>query len=181
MDLVVDIFKDIVDKVSKNVICKLQKADKDIKGVFYQHGHYVEIWNTLNTMENNKDDYRKKYPLIALIEDVRYRTNTDGFREANFDIIICYNTLNEGISKDRYKEIINPILMPIYDELIKQIGLSGKFANYTFPHDMITRPYFGVEQQKGSGTLANRGNIFSDILDAIEIRNMRLNLHNNNC
>lgn len=181
MDLVVDIFREIVSKVSKNITCKLQEVNKNIKGVFYEHGHYVEILNTLSNAENSPTRFDKKYPLIALIEDIRYRTSPNGFKEANFDLIICYNTIDMAVSQDRYKEVINPILIPIYDELIRQIGLSGKFANYTFPHDMITRPYYGVEQQKGNGTNANRGNIFTDMLDAIEIRNMRLNLYNNNC
>ncbi len=168
---VVEQFREIVAKTQDEVLEIIKAEDPEIKVLHYEHGHYDEIQATLEQFEKSAEHYNKKYPLIALFEDVAYRV-VDGVREARFTLIICFNSNREFKSKDRYEEVINPILMPIYNELIRQILDSGFYYGYKVDHEMIVRPYAGAESDKG-----NKGALFSDILDAIEMRNIRLKLY----
>lgn len=182
--LVVDVFRDIVKRMNSNkdLMCYLSDVtDGDIKELNYQHGHYQEITNTLIEYNESKDHYDKKYPLIALIEDVRYSYRDKMIDLPNLGIVICYKSEATFRSKDRYKEIINPILMPIYESLMMAIVDSGMVSNYTINHEMFVRPYYGASEDTANGTRKNRANIFNDILDCIEIRNMQLRLYEDVC
>lgn len=182
-ELIVDVIRGVVDSMNKDesLMCYLQKVSKgDIKELNYQHGHYQEIANTLLEYKDSYDFYEKTYPIIALFEDVRYSI-VNGIYEAQISLVIGYKSESTLRSKDRYNEVINPILLPIYETFKRKLYTSGKFMNYEFDHDMIVRPYYGVENPQGDGTKRNTANIFNDILDCIEIRNLRLKLYPNNC
>lgn len=174
MSSVVEQFRVIVGKVQENILADLAAEDPKIQNIHYEHGHYDEIQSTLEQFEKSREHYALKYPLVALFEDVPYRS-VDGVLEARFTIIICYDSDREYKSKDRYEEVINPILMPIYRELLRQIMDSGFYYGYKVDHEMIVRPYAGAQTPKG-----NNGALFSDILDAIEMRNIRLRLYPDN-
>lgn len=177
--LIVNTFDSIVKATEKAVLPEIRCIDNTIKKLNYQHGHYTEIHQTLRELTNTPNIFNEVYPLIALLEDIRYRTLNNGAKEAQFTIVICYTSTAERKSKDRYKAVIEPILMPIYKELINQTKISGLFLNYEIPHDMITRPYLGNPSIQNGGTKKNNANLFSDILDAIELQNIRVNIFNN--
>lgn len=173
---IVEIFGEIVGSTEAEVLPTLQAADPDISTLHYEHGHYSEIDQTLRQFDDARNFYNKKYPLIALFEDIA-ETVKNGYNEANLTIIICYSTKADYKSADRYEHVINPILEPIYKELLNQIKLSGYFMEYNVRHTKIVRPYWGAE-----GKYGNRENILSDFLDAIELRNIRLRVYpQSNC
>lgn len=181
--LVVDIFRDVVEqmKCNKGLMLYLSKqTNGDINTINYEHGHYAEIAKTLIEMNDSIEHYNKKYPLIALIEDNRY-IERNRLIEVNPTVLICYKSVDTFRSKDRHRDVINPILMPIYEELKKGLINSGKIANYTINHEMYTRPYYGQGVQGDGGIQRNDANIFSDILDSIELRNMNLKLYEDSC
>jgi|SRR5690606_9341475 len=172
MSHIVEIFRGVVSKVEANILAELQAKAPEIVTIHYEHGHYSEIDSTLIDYEKAPSFYNKKYPLVALFEDVAERDLGMGYREATFTIVICYSSDAQKKSADRYESVINPILEPIYKELLRQIKLSGMFMSYNIEHEKIVRPYWGVE-----GKFGNRANIMSDILDAIELRNIRLKVY----
>jgi len=172
---IVEAFREIVEKVEDNVLAKLQQYDANIQTVHYEHGHYAEIANTLINFDKSPDFYNKKYPLIALFEDIR-ETIKDDITTANLSLIICYSTKSEYKSADRYAEVIDPILEVIYDELIEQITTYPYFKGYDIPHSKIIRPYWGVE-----GKMGNRANIFGDFLDAIELNSLIIRYEKSFC
>lgn len=171
MSHLVEQFRDIVAKTQNVVLPKLVAVDPKIVTLHYEHGHYDEIETTLAQFEASRQHYNKKYPLIALFEDVLQRV-VNGITEVRFTLVICYNSDREYKSKDRYREVINPILMPIYEELLNQILESGLYYGYQVKHDMIVRPFAG-----GAGERGTKGALFSDILDAIEMRDIVLKLY----
>lgn len=178
MKLVTEIFKGIVDKTSEAVLPIIKCENKNISKLNYQHGHYAEIHQTLVQMNNGKR-YKEIYPLVALLEDLPYNDTTGtGTLEPRFTIVICYYSEIDYKSSDRVEKVIKPVLVPIYKELKKQILLSGEFSNYTIPHTMTVRPYYGTPENAAGGTKKNRANIFSDILDSIEMSNIQLKLYN---
>lgn len=171
----VDIFREVVQKVEGQVLEKLKVVDANIETVHYEHGHYTEIHETLRQFEESPAHYNKKYPLIALIEDIPAKVD-NGIKEYRYSVIICYSSRNDAKSKDRYAEVINPILNPIYEALIRNMLDSGYFMGYDIPHEKIIRPYMG-----SPGKMGNNANIFSDFLDAIELRNVRCKMNPPSC
>ena len=168
---VVEIFQEIVDATKTVVLPVLQTTDPNITTLHYEHGHYSEIDATLRSFDKSESFYNKKYPLIAVFEDIA-ETVKEGYNEAKLTIIICFSSNSEDRSGDRYQKVINPILEPVYKELLRQIRLSGYFMEYNVRHTKIVRPYWGVQGEYG-----NRANVFSDFLDAIEMRDVRLRVY----
>lgn len=172
MPHIVEIFRDdIMPKVEAETLPILQATHPEILTVHYEHGHYTEIDQTLRQLSQAKSFFNKRYPLVALFEDVA-ETRFTSEPEVRLTIIICHLTKTEYKSGDRYANVINPILEPIYKSLLRQILLSGKFMEYKVRHRKIVRPYWGLEGKHG-----NRGNIMSDTLDAIELQDLRLRVY----
>lgn len=172
---IVEMFADIVSRVESKVLPALQAIDANIETIHYEHGHYSEIDTTLRQFDKSGSFYNKKYPLIALFEDIK-ESVSDDTSIANLTLIICYSSKTEYKSEDRYQSVINPILEPIYNELVSQIKSFPYFRGYQFPHNKIIRPYWGVE-----GKYGNRANVFSDYLDAIELNGLKIKYEQNYC
>lgn len=169
MKAIVEMFREIVKKVEVKKLDYLKTINPSIKQINYQHGHYTEIHASLINYGKTLKYTEMKYPLIALFEDVSINT-VRGVQEARFSMLICYDSKSDIRSEERYKEVINLILYPLYNELIKQIMDSGYFIGYNVSHEMITHPYYGSDKRPGM-------NVFSDILDSVELRNIRLKLY----
>ena len=169
----VDVFEDIVTDVRTD-------ADKpvslDTDEPFYMHGHPLEIINTLSMKDKNDVHKFNKFPLITLFQDF---TEVIGENQAirssaELNIVIAMNTSQDYLAEERYDNTLRTVLYPLYDLLIKHIEQSGWFKDVgpgLVPHDKIDRLYWGR-----SGLYGNEGNIFNDYIDAIEIRNLQLEL-----
>jgi hypothetical protein len=164
----VEIMGEIVANVQNEILALLQSVDPNIVVIHYEHGHYVEIQETLAQFEDSQNHYNKKYPLVALFEDIVGKETKNG-TELRFSMIICYSTKSEYKSKERYQEVINPILKPIYEAIKRHMLESEYFYGYHISHEPIIRPYAG-----NKGKYGNTASIFSDYLDAIEMRNIKL-------
>lgn len=173
---IVQIMKEVVAKVEQKVLTTLQQVNSDIKTIHYEHGHYIEINTTLQERDASKSFFNKKYPLVALFEDIK-EVQKFGYKECSLTMVICFSTKEEYKSEDRYNDVIKPILEPIYLELLNQLQSHPDLMGYENPpHNKINRPYWGVPTKNG-----NIENIFSDFLDAIEINNLKLKYKDTNC
>jgi hypothetical protein len=176
---VVDIFPYIVDKVSENLIDQLQEAQGIITGVHFLVGHYTEIKARLQGLSKMQDGKFDRYPLVALFQDfVETRGNSGGYYgEVTLQMMILYHTNKDDYTEDRYEKVFKPILYPIYYELLRQINKSEYIVTQSvdkMAHDKIDRPHWGNPAMYG-----NDGYILSDVLDGIEIRNLKLTLKQN--
>lgn len=174
MIVIVDIFKEIVAKVSEALTPEFQKLDANISGVHYLHGHPLEIVDTLTQRDQTKAYKFKKYPLVALFQDFPETVTADDnpLREATLNLIIAKSTISEYTSGQRYEVNLKPFLYPIYTELLKQISLHPQILSYAperLPHTKIDRLFWGRQAVYG-----NEGNIGNDKLDALEIQNLKL-------
>lgn len=181
---IVDIFRDIVAATSAALLTQLQGVDPLITGVHYDYGHYNDIRERLVTKGKTGD--KSRYPLVALFEDFRVTHRQPGITGiANLKLIIVHIS-EKGITREkRETAVFRPVLYPIYNELLKQIKLSGKFMLFVageVPHDQINRPHWGdPELYKGNTASVNVSYIFNDILDGIELTNMNLTTFLPNC
>lgn len=190
----VRLFANIVTAVSAKVLSTIQAAElaqyraafadateSNIVQINYQFGHFKEIIETMKEYELDPAHQMKKYPMIALLMDFpESRGNNGGyFSEVTLQIIIAYVTEPGLKAAERYTKNFEPILLPIYYELLNQIDQSGYFVSLgvdNIRHTKIDHPYYG----KG-GLSDTSGNVFADTIDAIEIQNLQLKTQIPNC
>lgn len=168
----------IVDEIAA-VIAKvntaLTSASFGSLPIYYMYGHPREISNRLQDLTNSPTESHKKFPLVILFTDITIDKDIPGFYgSARLRMLIANFTEPNYISEQRTELNFKPILHPIKDELINQISLSRRF---TFEDELQyseTDMYF-------YGSQINDKNIFGDYIDAIELKDIRINIRNKNC
>lgn len=190
---IVKIMADIVEAVSDAILSEIQAAElaivqlttptateSNIAAINYQYGHLNELIETMKQYEQSPELRYEKYPLIALFLDIPEQYGSSGGYpgECRLHMAICYGTSTTLKAEERYAQVIKPILLPLYEELIRQIESCAEFVTIgTLQHTMTERPYWG---RGGLGDTA--GNVFADAVDAIEITDLNLtNNFNPNC
>ena len=151
--------------------------------VHYEHGHPLEIINTLRGMGKTPAFDPLKYPLIALFQDFD-ETRGENDREmatVNLNLIIAMLTEHHRVASQRLTCTYIPVLYPLYDLLMTSIRFSGYFTgnpnnNADWPHTKTDRMYWGKK-----GLYGNESNIFGDYIDAIEITNLKLTIKKYDC
>lgn len=147
---------------------------------FYMHGHRKEINKRL--LDKTKDSVFKnqKYPLIALRQDIPEQVEK-GIWHYSLNILIANYNDRKWNSEERKENIFKPVLYPLYERFLAELGRSGLFfwpanGNLDYPeHTKVDRPFFGTEDQEG-----NVKNIFDDPIDAIEIIGLKVNQRSKN-
>ena len=162
-----DIFEAIVQLVASKYTC------------YFSYGHYADVIKELQDKDGSITLKGSKYPLIWLVMDYTERKGKSIAEQCelpNLQILIATPTDANKSVIDRMNNNFKPILYPIYNELMLQIANSGFFTQSVvskIEHDKIDRPYWGGGGNEGSNGSAN---LFNDYIDAIQIRNMTLNL-----
>jgi hypothetical protein len=174
---VVRMFAEIVSAVSAKLLPVLQTAVPEIVEINYQFGHLKELIATMKEYESSANFRTKKYPLVALLMDFPEQMGDAGgyIGDVTLTIIIAHWTLPTLKAADRYTNNFEPILLPIYHELLRQIEASPYFITQSvnkIRHTKTDHPYWG----KG-GLSDTQGNVFADYVDAIEISNLSLRIN----
>lgn len=175
-----DVFAEIVEKVSAEMLAYLQGLYPQITGVHFQYGTGLEIIDTLNAMSQN-DSNVDKYPLICLFLDVNEEFGTEpGIYSTipTLRVAICNDTKSDFKAKQRDDENFKPILTPIYQCLLRQMNYSKAFkaVSLDFRHDAKRNYFWGRE-----GVYGKEGATFNDKLDAIEITFRDLKINSSYC
>jgi hypothetical protein len=159
------------------------------KHINYIYGHPLEIQNRLQLLTNSPDvnDRKKKFPLIALFEDIPIRRGVEEgvYGTAIMTIIIANITEPDFTSEERETNNFKPILIPIYLEFLNQLvspvvknadGNKLLFVDNAdrIKHTQINHKYWGRQ-----GTEGNVKSIFNDYIDCIEIQNLEVSFYNN--
>lgn len=165
----------IVGRVSTKLLTQLQTIDPLITGVQFLYGHYPDIRERLVQFGKTAKDER--YPLVVMFEDFRVKNRIVGiFGEAEVKIMILWLS-RKDITREQREASYLQILDPIYVEFFKQLRVSGLFMQYgPFVHERIDRPHWGDPAIYG-----NKGYLFDEILDGIEINNLILKTYFNDC
>jgi len=177
--VLVDIFKSLVEKVSAAQLGSLQSFEPTITGVYFMHGHPLDIRKRLLEKNATNEERAKKYPLIALFQDFVEKNDVTGITTVNLQLIMGYYSEKDYFIEDRYNKIIKPILYPIYDEFLTQIANNVLFTvsqPHQIAHKKIDRPHWG-----NAGTYGTDSYIFGDVLDALEIRDLELKYEKGYC
>lgn len=111
----------------------------------------------------------QKYPLIALRLPVIIDVSGEVAR-GDANILIAHFTRKQYNPQERIENVFVPILYPLQTLFLDMIRRSGEFLGYAKDYQTIDRMFYGTE----SGDEQNIANIFDDPLDAIELRNLKL-------
>ncbi len=167
---------DIIEEIVESVQTDSDKpASLKTDAPYYMHGHPLEIHTILEEKGHSGTLKFERFPLIALIQDFDEENNQDASpSKAELRIIIAQVTDPNFDITQRYDSTFRTVLGPLYDLLIKHIVESGWFKNCSAslcPHTKTDRPYWGREIDGNS-----QENIWNEFIDAIEIRNLQLDL-----
>lgn len=172
----VDLIGQVVAKTSAKMLAALQLVDPAITGVYYQYGHYNDVKERLIAQGRVNPD--QKYPLIVLFEDFRLVNRVPGLIGiADLRLMILHTSKKDITRAQREERVFLPILNPIYNEFLKQLRVSGFFMQYgPFRHNRIDRPHWG-----DPGVYGNKGYLFDDVLDGIELSDLQLQTYTATC
>jgi len=112
----------------------------------------------------------QKYPLVALRLPAVV-TTVGSISTVDANILITTFTNKQYKPQDRMELVFKPILYPLLYQFLDSIKLTGYFMGYHSDYTHLDRMFYGTE----SGDEQNIANVFSDPLDAIELRGLKLN------
>lgn len=148
--------------------------------VYFEAGHYADVTKRLQLKGDAiEETTREKYPLVWLVMDFEEKFgNPDIYCELpNAQIIIANNTQMHYTQAERDALIFEPILYPIYSELLYQLKESSLFSiSPLYAHSKTDRPYWGGQESGNS-----ERNLFNDMIDAIQVRGLNIKVLKQDC
>lgn len=166
-----------VSLTSAKLLAQLQDFDNSITGVYFQHGHILEIVTELEKLSKAPETKGMRYPLVALLRDFpEVNGAIPGIESQDtLNFIVATRTDPTWNSQKRKINRFDPILKPIVNDLLYQFELSGKFMTQGADQQNFTaidHYFWGRESIYGS-----KANIFVDWIDSIEIQKLTLKLY----
>lgn len=163
--IISDVFTDIVAKVATSTGMAVKS----------HYGYVTELNETLNQMSKSPDQYDKKFPLIWLKEP--FTITSRPFMYGEIDELVMFimtDSKKDYKSYQRKQYTFKPILYPLKDALIKEMGNRPEFSGYAAHENFkITDHYYWGEEGR---------NVLNDIVDTIAVRFQRIPVKNNkNC
>jgi hypothetical protein len=127
--------------------------------VYYSKGIHPQVSRELGKQTN--------WPLIwfYMPEEVRFG-NWRVWGEANVEIYICTNATNTSTQQQREDTNFKPVLLPVYDSLMRQIKAEGWFQFPIGPvkHTRNLLPFWGL------GQATDKENMLNKFVDCIRIK-----------
>lgn len=172
-----EIIGNVVARTSTKVLAKLQQTDALITGISYEYGHLKDVKERLAAKRLAAPSSRR-YPLIWLVEDFDIDNGQVGLTGiSRVKIMILHNTDKAYTRQQREAKVFLPVLIPIYNEFFVQMKVVGSFMQYgPFNHKRIDRPHWGNPAE-----WSNKGYLFDEPLDGIEISDLNLQIYLANC
>lgn len=171
-----DIFKAVVARVNTRT-----NTGGDPYPVVFDHGHYAEVVKNLGFKDQAISDSEKvKYPLVWLVMDFEEQSGGHPmyYAQGQYQIIIAMPTDPNWGMDERATNNFKPRLLPIYALLMDELHKTQEFGfpstDQLVKHTRILRPYWGGGQGQNGET--GKGNLFNDFIDAIQIKNLSLNV-----
>jgi len=143
-----------------------------LESPYYFYGHVIDINTQMINRDKELDTKGKVYPALGLrlpvIEELK-----GGMMHFTLNLGIFAPTLKQWNAPMRMEEIIKPTLVPLLElffDRLKKHGFTWAGDMKRPPCTIIKQPHHGVEDTEG-----NKAYKFSTPLDAIELRNLKIN------
>lgn len=172
-----DIFDSVVSRVSSVFESRPVKPFK----VFFDFGHYREVLRQLTWKDASITLKEHKYPLVWLVMDFdEFIGESPAFyAKTGLQFLILNSADSVWTMKERRDNNYLPVLYPVLAEFIKQVSSTvelGMIPEQKISFIKTDRPYWGLDE--GGNYSAN---LFNDFIDAIQIRNLKINIINKTC
>lgn len=156
---VVDIMKDVVTAVSAAIGYV----------VHYEYGPLDEIVHKLVQMSKQPSSTYPKYPLVALVTDIREECGRDKniYSDATMRLLIVNKTKQSAFAEDRTTNNFKLVIHPVWEEVQRQIRKCHKFDidhNYNMEYTKYDRYNWGRSQ-----SFVDMGQGSADFIDATDI------------
>lgn len=147
------------------------KAALGLTVLNYHYGEVEELNETLKQWEADPVKYNLKFPLVWVAEPYQITIGEVGiYGTAEVNLFVINETQKTWKAKERMENNFKPVILPIYRELLKQIGINVAF-DHPFgrvpEHKTINRYYMGE----------NRQSTLNDVVDAMKISGLKLRIH----
>lgn len=169
MNVLVDIFRDIVAGVSKDVGYMVN----------YQFGDWQYMAKTLSAMGKAPVTAGRKYPMIGLYSPFDEDKSNPSLTSVSLSLIIAVNTLGNYTNEERLEKSFKATLYPVYDILIRRISNDRKFD--IGPGAIVSHVKTDNFRYGRAGVYGEGKSEFDDRIDAIDIKDLRLNVKNITC
>ena len=158
-----DILAEIVERIDNKFFSRLT----DPFHVYFAHGNYEQVGRWVKA---NPD----KSPLVWLLP-ARWRRGEDPtiYGKARISVWILADSNNTYTQDQRDALTIKPRIIPVYQELLKEIHRDESFSTQsgeTLVHDLAERPCWGLGVANGT----DNPNFFDKYVDAYTIENLEL-------
>jgi hypothetical protein len=172
--------KTLLQTIKDNETAALGKPSK-IEQINFQHGHKIELIETLYQMDKSPTERFNKYPLVWLVQDLTEEIGkeTGVYAEVSLSIIIAHHTEHSHKIGTRMEKVFKPVLYPIYYQLLEYLSRSARVIegnDEMIRHRKIDRSYWGRNAVGGNDKLK-----LEDYVDAIELENISLKINFSNC
>lgn len=146
------------------------KAALGLSVLNYQYGEVEELNETLKQWEQDPNKFDEKFPLIWVAEPYQVTRSNEGiYGTAEVNVFIINQTQKDWKAKERMENNFKPVILPIYRELLTQIGISTSFdhpMSRVPEHKTVNRYYMGE----------NRQSTLNDVVDAMKISGMKIRI-----
>jgi len=150
----------------------VEDVRKKFPEVYYSHSRINELGTVVKSMMSVN---KKVFPLIYLVEDIEMSTGSeDSTTSVSLTIYFATTTKLKIRSEERTKEVIEPILVPIYEEFINALCRNRSIRNeykMLWPsHKAVNIPF-----AEGDALFVDKS------LDAIKVSDLKLKFINSQC
>lgn len=178
-DGIIEIFKSVVDEVSRGLIIELTDCygnsyEEKNPCIQYIFGNAQYIKDSLDVYSKSEGTTSIKLPLIALFCPINEIRGTDNYTEAKINLLIACATTKEMTNEERLKTSFQKILRPIYEKLISVLKSDKRFEwgyNPKIKHEYSENYSYGKY-----GAYTESGDAVSEPIDAIDIRSLEIKI-----
>jgi hypothetical protein len=169
MITVIDIFEELVSDIS-DLYGKQVQAYSD---------HLISVNGQLAIRSRSAEGIKNKYPGIFLVLDTAEKRNSTARYEFTTrpQIFVMDNSAGTRTAKTRSNDLFKPVLYPIYECFMDSLRRSIRIMNteYELAHTKVDRYRFSGSLNEACRQQGIKA-MFPDYLDAIEIRDLELNI-----
>ena len=182
MKSIVEIFGEIVSNCSEGLEIAVFDGSQSVPltspSINYIFGNSQYIKEMLD--DYTKADDMDKFPLVALFTPI---TETRGDRrylsEVSLNIIIACSTSVDWSNESRLQTSFKNILHPLYERLMDEIR---KHPEVEVSYDGSIEHTYSENYSYGRyGAYTDSDEKLGEPIDAIDIRNLKIKIHNHNC
>lgn len=153
-----EIIENVVDSLPQVTIGTNNYTIRFFEGILDDVKEQINTYKKINEMP---------YPCVWLIHDFQYLEELNRYSFTNLTLYFLIDTEGSFQAPERLETRINPYLIPIKDQLIRGLKLSGVFVSNVRPKKLtfLGNPNAGVSTNNSK----TNSRIFADYLDGLQL------------